>query len=225
MSVKNTHSKGPIIPAILASKKDYFDKELAFARKVGSVHLDVIDGEFCTGMALPIEKWPDKIDVAYAEAHLMVKEPLDYLEKLSEKGIARAIVHLESHFDLIVLRNRARELDILLGFAVSPTTDLIEIKPILDTNAYIQLMGVEPGATGQPMIDQTPLGVSYVRKTTSRQVLISVDGGVTRDNIQKLHQNGADYFIASHAIFGGGDFQENYDQLVALVAQKEANDD
>ncbi len=217
MNISLAHSAEPIIPAVLAGTIEEFNKKLEFARKIGSAHFDVMDGEFVDGSCIPIDKWPDKIDVNYSEAHLMVKDPLDYLDKLAAKGIRRAIVHIEDQVDLEKLKNMAKAVDILLGFAVNPDTDLYKLKPYVETNTYIQLMGVHPGLANQEMLDYTPSSVNYLRKSTIRRVIISIDGGVTEDNILQLKKNGADYFVSTHAIFSTPDWQDNYDKLLAAA--------
>lgn len=208
------HSRSPIIPAVLSHTVQEFMDKLEFARTVGSVHLDVIDQDLVQGAALSIEDWPKQINVEYAEAHLMVRRPLEYLEKLAERGVGRAIVHVEADFNAEELLQKARELDILIGYAVKPDTDLLTIKPLLSTNAYIQLMGVQPGMANQQLIESTPLAVTYIHKSTSRQIFISVDGGIRLSNIPDLKRAGANYFASSNAIFGTPNWQENYDQLV-----------
>lgn len=217
MSQTLLHSRNPIIPAVLDISEAEFLKKLEFAKKVGAAHFDVIDQDFVEGAALPIEDWPTKIEIEYSEAHLMVRRPIDYLEELSKHGIGRAIVHVESEYIIEELQQRARDLDILLGYAINPDTDLLKVKPLLSTNAYIQLMGVHPGHANQEMIDQTPMAVNYIGKSTVRQIFISVDGGVTAENIPELKKAGAQYFISTHALFAEGDWQENYDKLLAAA--------
>lgn len=217
MSQTLLHSRQPIIPAVLDTSESEFAKKLEFARKVGAAHLDVIDQGFVDGAALPIDRWPSIDDIEYTEAHLMVERPIEFLEKLAQKGIGRAIIHIESEFDLEQLQQKARELDILLGYAINPDTDLLKVKPLLNTHAYIQLMGVNPGHANQEMIDLTPMAVNYIQKSTVRQIFISVDGGVTEHNIPKLRRAGAQYFVSTHALFASDNWQENYDRLLAAA--------
>lgn len=215
--MKQTVSPSPIIPAVLALTKEEFTKKYDFAASVGAVHFDVIDNDFARGQALTIDHWPEKIDIAYSEVHLMVRRPIEYLEKLASHGINRAIVHIESEIHQVDLLNRARELDLLIGFAINPDTDLLKLKQFLNTNTYIQVMGVKPGSANQEMLEGTDLSVSYIQKTTMRRVMVSVDGGVTEQNVPGLVKAGANYFVSTHAIFHEGDWKTNYTNLVAAV--------
>ncbi|MEK7202318.1 MAG: hypothetical protein AAB669_02230 [Patescibacteria group bacterium] len=206
-------SKNFIIPACLVTNKEEFTKRLKFARKVGnSFHIDVIDHNFVSGEAMPVDKWP-VIDIEYAEAHLMVKNPLALLAPLKSRGIIRAIVHVESEFDLEELATEARVNDILLGFAVNPETDLTSLRKFFAVSQYIQVMGVTPGHVGQPQQPHTALAVSYLHKQPYR-LTITADGGVNADNVRALRTAGADNAICSAALYSEGDWQENYQELL-----------
>lgn len=209
-------SRSRIIPASLVDRAEDLVKRIDFARTTSSsLHVDVIDGKFCPGEAIDISKWP-LIDLEYVEAHLMVAEPLDYLSILKSKGVTRAIVHVESEFDVEELATEARVNDILLGFAVNPDTDLTSLRKYFTHSSYIMIMGVKPGYVGQEQLVQTGLAVSYLKKLPYR-LIISVDGGVTSENIANLSQNGADYFVCSSALYHNGDWQENYQKLSDLI--------
>src|SRR5690348_16723098 len=120
--------KSPIILSILSAQMAEFAERLDIARKTTkAVHLDVIDNDFCEGRTLPIDEWP-KLNIDYSEAHLMVKNPLALLEQLAKQKVIRVIVHIESNFDAAELSRRAKELDLLLGFAVNPDTDLDRLR-------------------------------------------------------------------------------------------------
>ena len=206
-------SKNFIIPACLVTNKRDFTKRLEFARKVGnSFHVDVIDRDFVTGEAMSVDKWP-MIDIEYAEAHLMVKSPVAYLAPLKTKGVTRAIVHVESEFDLEELATEARVNDILLGFAVNPDTDLTTLPKYFVISNYIQVMGVTPGKIGQHQQPQTALAVSYLHKLPNR-LTITVDGGVNIDNIAEMRASGADNVVCSAALYEEGAWPENYQALL-----------
>jgi len=212
-------SRNPILPGCLVLSRRSFNERLEFAQRVGnSIHVDVIDNEFIRGHTLPINDWP-KLSLEYAEAHLMVQQPLIYLKPLKQAGITRAIVHLESSFELEALTVSARNLDLLLGFAINPDTDLGKMKPVLSSSNYIQVMGVNPGRTGQDQLPQTESAVSYFDKISNYRLLVSVDGGVNGENIARLKAAGADYFVASAALYNRGSWEANYQNLMAGLEQ------
>jgi ribulose-phosphate 3-epimerase len=211
-------SKNFVIPACLVTTKSEFTKHIEFARKVGnSLHVDIVDPNFVEGNSLPIEDWP-LIDIEYCEAHLMVSDPLQYLSKAKAKGVTRGIIHVESAFDLDELVTEARVNDILLGFAVSPETDLTTLRRFFSVSPYIQVMGIHPGRTGQTQLPNTSLAVSYLNKLPYR-LTITVDGGVNLENISELKQAGADFVVATTAIYEEGDWKENYSALLKKASE------
>lgn len=210
-------SGAPIIPAVLTSDSGEFARRLDFAvNQIKAVHLDVIDNDFVLGDSLPIEKW-GRIKCRYSEAHLMVRRPMEYLERLKSVGVTRALVHTGSQFDLYELSRRARELDILLGFVVDLDTDLSHLSQFFGQTQYFQVMGVVPGATGRSQDSQTVPAVTYLSHVPKQRLTISVDGGVTRENLSGLKAAGAQYFVASTAIFGTTDWVANYQELMSVV--------
>lgn len=207
-------SLSPIIPSILTISKEDFSKKIEFAKTVGnSVQIDLIGQDFCPGRSLSLESWPS-FEIEYAEAHLMVKRPIEYLEEIKKHGIIRAIIHVESTFDHEELVEKAKSLDILIGFAVNPDTDLDKIRPFLSISNYVQVMGVSPGFSGQQELPGTTLAVSYLKHLAGHRLVISVDGGVEQANIGELKKAGASYFVDASGIFEKGNWQENYRQLV-----------
>lgn len=211
-------SKNFIIPACLVTTRAEFIKRVEFARSVGnSLHIDIIDPNFVEGNALPVENWP-MIDIEYCEAHLMASDPLPYLSKIKSKGVIRAVVHIESQFDLEELVTEARVNDITLGFTVNPETDLTTLRRFFAVSSYIQVMGINPGKTGQEQLPHTALAVSYLNKLPYR-LTITIDGGVNLENIASLHQAGADFAVATTAIYEHGDWRDNYNALLEKVTK------
>lgn len=212
-------SSSPIIPAALVITKNEMQKHLDFARETSnSIHIDVIDGKFSSGGALAVKDWPE-IDLGYSEAHLMVEKPLEYFEKIKEKGVTRAIIHVESEFNDEEIVIKAKQLDLLIGFAVNPDTDLEKLRKFYQISNYFQVMGVHPGRIGQEIVETTSMAVSYVRRFSgNRRLVITVDGGVTKQNIPELKKNGANYFISSAAIYNNKkSWHDNYNELVEVA--------
>lgn len=213
-------SRSQIIPAILTDSSEVFLERLDFAKTKQSVHIDIIDGRFCPGkLTLPIKDWP-VIDLDYSEAHLMVQNPVDYLESLADKGITRAIVHVESDFDHREIQEKAKEVDLLLGFAVNPDTNLHQVQSYLEISSYLQIMGVNPGKTGQTLSETTFSDCQFFKKIPNYRLTLTVDGGVNISNISQLKAVGASYFILTTGLFAEGDPEENFNQLMRLLDER-----
>lgn len=211
----------PIIPGNLTTTVTEFTRRLEFAREeADAIHIDVADGQFVPSTTLPINEWP-ALNIGYAEAHLMVRNPIVYLDKLKKAGVTRSIIHIESFFEPEEVVSHAREIDMLLGFAINPDTDLDHLRSFFDLSNYIQVMGINPGATGQTMLSQTPASVSYLRRVPNKRLLITVDGGVHPDTVENLFRVGASFAVASSAIYDKGDWKQNFQALVAQVEERQ----
>lgn len=211
------------MPAILTASLSELTAKLKFARETAeAVQLDVMDGSFTAGRTLLPSAWP-KVDLYYSEAHLMVADPYRYLAILKEKGIIRAIVHVESDFDLAALAKRARELDLLLGFAINQETELDSLADFFGVSRYVQVMAIIPGSTGQPFIPETFQAVEYLKRIPNQRLTISVDGGVNLSNIRQLALAGADYFVSSSAIYRNHNWAQNYQALIEAVKWQLSN--
>lgn len=210
-------SKYILLPSILTTSSTVFKQQLSWCKQVEVAHIDVIDGSFCHGKTILPAAYPTYEQaerLKYCEAHLMTTDPITYLEDLKKMGVLRVIVHVEAKFDLEEFCSRARQLDILIGFAVNPDTDLDSIKTYIARSAYIQIMGVEPGESNQKMRPNTDLAVKYVRALLPTSGIISVDGGVTLQNAKMLIDAGADYLVSHQQIFNGTNWSSNYFEIL-----------
>jgi ribulose-phosphate 3-epimerase len=106
---------------------------------------------------------------------------------------------------------------LLLGFSINPDTDLTDIRKFLEASNYIQVMGVHPGLAGQKMLETTIPAISYLKRSIQERLYITVDGGVTMENAQDLIKAGANYLIATTAIFGSNEPEENYQKLLEIT--------
>jgi len=177
--------------------------------------VDFVDREYATP-SLPIERWP-KLDVEYAEAHIMADKPESYLSMIKDKGICRAIIQVEAVKALDELVREARRLDVLLGFAINLDIDLSNLRPYWEASSYFQVMGVPPGRGGQRLDSSAILAVNYLRKTFPHSLTITFDGGINVDNIAALKRAGVDYFLCGSSIFSGRDWSNNYQALLEAI--------
>ncbi len=210
--------KSLIIPGILTTDPEEFANVLEFTKDVSeAVHLDVIDNNFCDGQTLPISSWPT-VSTRYSEIHLMVNNPIDYLEALADKSVTRALVHIEAKFDLAELVEKAKTHDILLGWSVNPDTDLDKLRPYYESSQFVQLMSVHPGFSGQKMIDTTVSSVAYLKRIPGQRLIVSVDGGVNLENLPELQKMGLNYAVVNSAIFRADNWLERYNDFVQVMS-------
>jgi len=199
------------------------------ASGVGVVHVDVMDGCFCPRLTVGDVYVKGLKTGMLKDAHLLVREPLDQLVHYVDAGADMVTVHIESATHIHRVLQRLGDLEhpegrgrgLVRGLALNPGTPLEWLTdPLLEEVDMVSLLGVDPGWSGQRM---SPATLSRARKVKERiagfgkEILVCVDGGVTRDNVAELAGAGADIVAAGSAVFAGGAIEENFNFILEAV--------
>jgi ribulose-phosphate 3-epimerase len=204
--------------------------ELLEATGVPLVHFDVMDGVFCPASTVgsPIVK---AVRTALLkDVHLMVEAPLSKVGHYVDAGADIVTVHLESEryvhrvFQELGARENANDLErgLLRGLALNPGTPVEAIEPLLGQVELILLLAINPGWGGQSFSAETPRRLERARELVEacgRDVLLGVDGGVTRSNIGDIAALGPDIIVTGSAIFDGKAPAENAEFMLEAVAR------
>jgi len=148
------------------------------------------------------------------DVHLMIREPLATLSDYAAAGADMITVHQEScthiHRVLQSLGTTTHATDpargIVRGVALNPGTPLEVIEPLLPEMDLLLLLAVNPGWSGQKFIPATFDRMARARSmiaASGRQVVLGVDGGVTRQNIAAIAAAGAELIVTGSAVFDG----------------------
>ncbi|MBU4692692.1 ribulose-phosphate 3-epimerase [Mycoplasma sp. CSL7491-lung] len=168
------------------------------------VHYDVMDGKFVENTAITVEeiKNINKNGKGHIkDAHLMVVNPYDYVEKL-KNDVDILTFHYEAieddldKFDNFLTTNKH---ELKIGLAIKPDTPVDLIEKFLDRLALVLVMSVEPGKGGQKFIDSSLVKISQlknIRLTNFYDFLIQVDGGINDSTGPKAFKKGADACVA-----------------------------
>jgi ribulose-phosphate 3-epimerase len=195
------------------------------------LHFDVMDGCFCPMMTLG----PPMIQAVKTsmrkDVHLMVNDPLEKVQDYVAAGADIITVHVESgrhiHRVLQQLANmkNANDTDrrLIRGVALNPGTPVEAIEPLLDETDLILLLSVNPGWSGQSFLGSTPARIRRVRQILSsarKDVLLGVDGGITRSNVAEVAATGVDLIVTGSAIFDRKTPEQNAKYMLAAVRGK-----
>ncbi len=188
--------------------------ELLERAGVGLVHVDVMDGCFCPQMTVGPAYVRGLRTPLMKDVHLMVQEPLDKLQAYAAAGADIITVHVEAavHIHRVLQRlgtlenaNAAGE-GIVRGLALDPGTPLEWLVPLLDEIDMVTILAVDPGWSGQTMAPATLSRVARAKEMAAaagKEILVCVDGGVTRDNVAAIAESGADLVVTGSAVFDG----------------------
>lgn len=194
-------AKVMIIPAILTQDpSELIAKFKILNNLVKLVQVDIMDGKFVSNTSINLNDIPQKKFNFKLEAHLMVKNPLKYLNYCSQLKIESVIVHFEACNNLDLILKEMDKFKFQKGVAINPETPIELIFPYLKKIDKILIMGVHPGFSGQKFIPKTLNKIKKLR-AFNRKIKIEVDGGVNSKNISKIQKSGANDFVVGSAIF------------------------
>ena len=169
----------------------------------GYLHMDVMDGHFVPNLTMGPDTVAALRGVAPLDVHLMVTDPLDFVEAFADAGADIITIHAEANnAGAAIHAIHARGLR--AGVAIRPSTPLSALDPWLEAAELLLPMSVEPGYCGQVFDEGTYDRIRALRKAAP-DALIEVDGGVTCENAAALREAGADILVSGSAIFGTDD--------------------
>lgn len=155
------------------------------------IHVDVMDGKFVSDNQFSIKeiKAVNLVTKYPMDVHLMVDDPLKYIEELSGLNISYITFHLEIKKDKKKIISKIKELGYKVGISVKPDTDLNELIPYLNDIDMVLVMSVEPGKGGQKFLVNTVKRIKELKKMIvdgGHDIEIEVDGGINDTTIIML---------------------------------------
>ena len=213
-----------LAPSVLSADFSTLGKDIAVVASAGAeiIHLDVMDGKFVPNISFgaPVISSVRKITNAIFDVHLMIEEPIRYLNDFVKAGADIITVHYEACADAANTLQEIHKAGIKAGLAISPDTPVSVLKPFLKEVDMILIMSVHPGFGGQSFIEESLNKIedtkSMLQECGRGNVWIEVDGGIGTANITKVKDAGANVFVAGSAVFKG-DMVANTKQLLTLI--------
>lgn len=203
----NYHLKPIVTPSILSADFAYLGDALKQLETAGAdwIHVDVMDGHFVPNLTIgpPVIKALRKYSNLPFDVHLMIENPELWVEDYAKAGADAITVHAEATVHLQRLVTQIRQLGVKAGVALNPSTPINCLEYVLDDIDLILVMSVNPGFGGQKFIPSTLQKLEAIKAMVGdRPIFISVDGGITADNIDAVRQAGAQAVVAGASIFG-----------------------
>ena len=210
-------------PSILSADYTILGEQIRTMDEAGAqyVHIDVMDGQFVPSISigLPVIKTIRKCTDRIFDVHLMIEEPIRYIDEFAEAGADIITVHAEScrHLDRTI--DAIKEKGIIAGAALNPATPLSAIEYVLPKLDMVLVMTVNPGFGGQKLIPYTLDKVRNLRELVKRsgnKIDIEVDGGINLSNVQEVVDAGANIIVAGSAVFNG-DIESNVKSFLNIL--------
>jgi len=177
------------------------------------LHIDVMDGHFVPEITIGpgvlkaiAQQLSGENPDQRLDAHLMVERPERQIEKFVLAGADIITIHAEATHHLHRGITRIKELDVMAGVALNPSTPLAAIEEVIEELDLVLIMSVNPGYGGQKFIPSVLSKIeraSALLKDRNPDAILEVDGGVTTRNAPLIVKAGADLLVAGSAIFHG----------------------
>jgi ribulose-phosphate 3-epimerase len=196
-----------INPSILSADFANLERDLGAIATADSAHVDVMDNHFVPNLTLGLPVFERLVEVSPVpvDGHLMIADPDRWAPAYAEAGAASVTFHAEAVQAPVRLARELRRLGARAGLALRPATPVEPFLDLLGEIDMILVMTVEPGFGGQSFIDGTLPKIRRARQAVSEaglDVHIQVDGGVSRETIERAADAGANVFVAGSAVFG-----------------------
>ena len=200
-----------IAPSILSSDFLHLEKEIRAVEQAGAdmLHLDIMDGHFVPNLTFGpgIVKKVRSITHLPIDAHLMITNPADFIDKFIDAGVNYLSFHIETDTNYVSLFRKIRKLGVKAGIAINPETSIDALPGVIDEIDYVLIMSVHPGFGGQAFIEESVKKIIETKVIIgSRQIEIEIDGGINFQTAKLVEEAGVNILVAGSFIFKSDDY-------------------
>lgn len=202
-----------IAPSILSADFSKIGAEIKEITENGAdvIHLDVMDGSFVKNISFgpKLIKESRPYSKAVFDAHLMIVNPWNYIDRFADAGADIITVHHEACGDRLKETLKAiKSLGVKCGAVINPNTEVKEIENVIDDIDMLLLMSVYPGFGGQKFIPEVLPKIEQAAKLiekTGKEIDLEIDGGITKENVKSVKDAGANVIVAGSTIYNEAD--------------------
>ena len=219
--------KNILAPSILSADFKILGEQLKTIEAAGAeyIHFDVMDGMFVPSISfgMPVLASIKGYTEQVLDVHLMVTEPIRYVEDFVKAGADIITVHLEACENLQETVDKIHAVGAKVGISIKPKTPVEALVPYLDQADMFLIMSVEPGFGGQAFIPESLDRIKELRTLLDEKNLqtdIEVDGGIYHKNVAEVLKAGANVMVSGSGVFKG-DIKKNTEEFMEILKRYE----
>ena len=184
------------------------------------MHLDVMDGHFVPNITFgaPVIKCVRKYTDKPFDVHLMITDPLKYIDDFADAGADIITFHVECDSDIDKTIEKIKSRGIKAGLVIKPKTPAESVFEYLDKIDLVLVMTVEPGFGGQSFMADMMPKVRAIKEEAKRRgidIPVEADGGIGAATIAQCAEAGVDVCVAGTAVFKAEDVAKAIAELQA----------
>lgn len=213
-----------LAPSILSADFSRLGEEVACIEAAGAqvIHIDVMDGHFVPNIsfgATVMKSLLGKTKLPF-DVHLMIENPDQFLEDFATDQTEFITVHAEACPHLHRTIQRIKSLGIKAGVSINPSTPVSALEAIIEEIDLVLIMSVNPGFGGQKFI---PYSMEKIRQLSALKekrnpgLTISIDGGISTENIKAVTDAGVELVVAGSTVFCAPDVEKRVKELLELM--------
>lgn len=206
------NGKISVAPSILSADLWRLGEEVQVVQNAGAdwLHVDIMDGHFVPNLSFGpsvVSSLKGRTTLPL-DVHLMVEEPMLFIEAFAKAGADLLTVHIEAKDEIPTALDVIKKLGLKAGVSIKPDTAPGLLEPLVEDLDLILVMSVYPGFGGQCFLPESEEQIKRVREIinrSGRKIWLEVDGGINPQTAHLAVNAGADALVAGSAIFKAAD--------------------
>lgn len=201
-----------VAPSILSADFGNLERDTLMLNRSAAewVHVDIMDGVFVPNISFgfPVLNAVTKVSTKTIDTHLMICDPIRYVEKFVKAGSDYVTFHYEAAEDIDACIDAIHNAGAKAGISIKPATEPSVLKEWLPKLDMVLIMSVEPGFGGQSFMPHSLDKVRELKQmiaTLNPDCLIEIDGGISAANAAEVFEAGVDVVVAGSAVFAAPD--------------------